>query len=747
MKTKWVALALACSLFGMSAAPVGVQAKETTFEYEGDWSDESNWSNGLPEDGDDVIINADCYIDLWASVPSLGTLTINALLDNTSFDPKNFYIDYTLNINSGGEFRCDGDLTVYEQMWINAGGAGTFSGDVEVGDGDLNDLLCIEDDATFNGSVDVNGGDNGGLFFGSSDPPGGDFFTATFNGPVSVSGDMDVGDEYGVATVVFNNTLNVIGDITVYDNLTIKKHMECSSLDIQDYGTFHTYAGFSCWDLNVDGAFYSYADSVFVVESQLGMGGTFQVSKGTFKMNPTRVSLAKIIPYQNCYLNNLIISGNKPTELAQWAGLNEPLDINGDLTIESGKTFDVNQWTIQLAGNFNCSGTYEYDAGETPTFTFDGSGTQTLTGNVGFYHLNIASGSTVNTGSYTPTVAPSSLTESGYLVGQIACTQTISSDNAHSVGNLGCQISNGSDLGSVTVTRHTGSAHSEAKHSLTRWYNINAATADSSVTLRLEYRDSELNGNTESNLNIWRYSGGSWKKYEATSRDPSSNYVEATVEIPAGNSDWVLSDAQDDQSLPVSFVAAAAEYVKDGFVRLTWRVASEVNNRGFEVYRRSETESTFERIAFVEGRGTESTEYTYAFDDADVRSGVTYHYRLYSVSLGGERELLVEDLEVYAGMEGELPREFALLQNFPNPFNRGTQIRFRLPQACHVSLRIYNQTGRLVRTVVSGTLDVGEHRLVWDGLDDFGMPLPSGVYVARLTAGANREAKKMLLLR
>ncbi len=746
MKTRWVVLAVACSILLEAAAPQGVQAKETTFEYIGNWSDDGCWSNGLPQDGDDVTISAYCTVDWLANIPNLSSLTINDVLDNTDCD-KSFYVTGSLYIKSGGDFRCDGDLTVYEQMWIEPNGTGTFNGEVNVGDGDLNDLLCIEDDATFNGSVDVDGGDNGGLFFGSSDPPGGGFFTVNFNGPVSVSGGMDVGDEYGVATVIFNNTLSVIGDITVYQYLTIKNRMECSSLDIQEYGVFDTYAGFSCWDINVDGTFYSHADSVFVVESQLGMSGTLQVSKGTFKMNPTKVSSAKIIPFQNCYLNNLVISGNKPTELVQWAGLNEPLDINGDLTIESGKTFDVNQWTIQVAGDFNCSGTYKYDAGETPTFIFDGSDTQALTGNVGFYHLNIASGSTVNTGSYTPTVAPASLTENGYLVGHIACTQTISSDAAHSVGNLGCQITDGAGLGSVTVTRHTGSTHSGAGHSLTRWYNISAATADNNVTLRLEYRDSELNGNTESNLNIWRYSGGSWKKYEATSRDTSSNYVEATVEIPSGSSDWVLSDAQDDQSLPVSFVAAAAEYVRDGFIRLTWRVASEVNNRGFEVYRRSEAENTFERIGFVEGRGTESTEYTYTFDDADVRSGVTYHYRLYSVSLGGGRELLVEDLEVYAGTEGELPREFALLQNFPNPFNRGTQIRFRLPQACHVSLRIYNQTGRLVRTVVSGTLDAGEHRLVWDGLDDSGTPLPSGVYVARLTAGDYHEAKKMLLLR
>jgi len=83
--------------------------------------------------------------------------------------------------------------------------------------------------------------------------------------------------------------------------------------------------------------------------------------------------------------------------------------------------------------------------------------------------------------------------------------------------------------------------------------------------------------------------------------------------------------------------------------------------------------------------------------------------------------------------EQPLPQSFVLDQNFPNPFNPSTAIGFTLPAGGNVELRVFDLLGREVATVARGGLASGYHRLVWDGRNDGGMPVGSGVYIYRLT--------------
>ncbi len=78
--------------------------------------------------------------------------------------------------------------------------------------------------------------------------------------------------------------------------------------------------------------------------------------------------------------------------------------------------------------------------------------------------------------------------------------------------------------------------------------------------------------------------------------------------------------------------------------------------------------------------------------------------------------------------------DFALMQNYPNPFNPSTTISFSLPEASNVTLAIYNLRGQLIRTLHSGALSAGHHRMVWDGRDSHGVKVASGVYLYRLEA-------------
>ena len=93
-----------------------------------------------------------------------------------------------------------------------------------------------------------------------------------------------------------------------------------------------------------------------------------------------------------------------------------------------------------------------------------------------------------------------------------------------------------------------------------------------------------------------------------------------------------------------------------------------------------------------------------------------------------------------------LPRTFALDQNFPNPFNSITQIRFALPQAAEVDLTVYNLSGQKVAALATGTRSAGTYALRWDGRDARAQPLASGVYIYRLRADKQTLSRKLLLL-
>ncbi len=99
------------------------------------------------------------------------------------------------------------------------------------------------------------------------------------------------------------------------------------------------------------------------------------------------------------------------------------------------------------------------------------------------------------------------------------------------------------------------------------------------------------------------------------------------------------------------------------------------------------------------------------------------------------------------GIDGSLERA-KLEQNTPNPFNPKTEIAFTVPLATEVSLVIYDVAGRLVRSLVTDEpMDLGEHVRTWDGLDDGGNRVSSGVYFYRLATDETESIKKMVLLK
>ncbi len=94
-----------------------------------------------------------------------------------------------------------------------------------------------------------------------------------------------------------------------------------------------------------------------------------------------------------------------------------------------------------------------------------------------------------------------------------------------------------------------------------------------------------------------------------------------------------------------------------------------------------------------------------------------------------------------------IPAEFRLSQNYPNPFNPTTSIKYQLSKASNVEVTIYNQLGQPIRTLVNSSQSIGKYQVQWDGKNDKGVKVSSGVYLYRLKTSSFDQTKKMLLLR
>jgi len=124
--------------------------------------------------------------------------------------------------------------------------------------------------------------------------------------------------------------------------------------------------------------------------------------------------------------------------------------------------------------------------------------------------------------------------------------------------------------------------------------------------------------------------------------------------------------------------------------------------------------------------------------------------QLQAINKDGERIDLLEYEKSTSGMENphsEVPTQYALFQNFPNPFNLETKIGFILPEASAVTLNVQDIRGRTVRKLINEKYPAGQHEMGWNGKDDTGTVLPSGIYLANFKADKFSSSFKMLLVK
>jgi len=184
-----------------------------------------------------------------------------------------------------------------------------------------------------------------------------------------------------------------------------------------------------------------------------------------------------------------------------------------------------------------------------------------------------------------------------------------------------------------------------------------------------------------------------------------------------------------DDILPAELMSFDARAL-DREVELTWSTASETDLDGFEVVRDGET------VYFADATGAG----TYTWTDSNLNNGRTYGYDLVSVSMSGAREV-VSSTEATPLSNLAVITEYALHQNFPNPFNPTTSIVFDVVEDNHVTLTVYNAMGQEVATLVNGMYGNGRHNVEFSSDN-----LTSGLYFYTVKIGNEFTATKKMLL-
>ena len=185
----------------------------------------------------------------------------------------------------------------------------------------------------------------------------------------------------------------------------------------------------------------------------------------------------------------------------------------------------------------------------------------------------------------------------------------------------------------------------------------------------------------------------------------------------------------------VTITGFTVAFSLDGVV-LRWTIGDSDGLVGFNVYRSSQADDGFLRINDVVIAADIGNEYL----DASVQPGEIYSYRLGAIDSDGEFFSAIAKVRVPLG-------EVTLYQNYPNPFNPSTTIAFYLPKPARTVLTIYDAQGKRVVELLDENMSYGKHEIHWDGRNDQGNPVSTGVYFYRFQADKKVVTKKLTVLK
>ena len=194
----------------------------------------------------------------------------------------------------------------------------------------------------------------------------------------------------------------------------------------------------------------------------------------------------------------------------------------------------------------------------------------------------------------------------------------------------------------------------------------------------------------------------------------------------------------DDYDDPLPVLLESFEAVITGrSVKLNWKTNLEINNTGFDIERRSEFEPKWVKIGFVPGSGTTNEENNYCYNDIGLNTAL-YNYRLKQINYNGSFEYFNLSGNVVIGK----PVNYDVLQNYPNPSNPASQIKFQVPADAKVTLKVYDIQGREIKTLIDSYLAAGYYSADFDGTN-----IASGIYFYRLNAEGFSKTLKLILIK
>lgn len=171
---------------------------------------------------------------------------------------------------------------------------------------------------------------------------------------------------------------------------------------------------------------------------------------------------------------------------------------------------------------------------------------------------------------------------------------------------------------------------------------------------------------------------------------------------------------------------------------LTWQTTSETNNYGFEIERAfNSAQNGWETIGFVEGEGTSHSLHSYSFVDNTISQPGRYLYRLKQIDTDGSYEY--SSVQVWVA---KAPSTFALLPNFPNPFNPQTTITYQVKEKSQVTITVYDLLGQRVATLVDAEKQAGSYTVTFNAAE-----MSAGMYFYKMKAGEFEQIRKMTLVK
>jgi len=211
------------------------------------------------------------------------------------------------------------------------------------------------------------------------------------------------------------------------------------------------------------------------------------------------------------------------------------------------------------------------------------------------------------------------------------------------------------------------------------------------------------------------------------------------IAVKEYNTDEVAILLNGDSPLPVELSSFTSSVILNS-VKLSWSTSLEQNNSGFEIQRSDNDaagQEAWKKAGFVNGAGNSSSQNNYTYDDKNLSSG-KYKYRLKQIDFNGGFEYINLSNEVVIG----IPATTELMQNYPNPFNPVTNISYRLSENGFITLKVFDNSGREVKTLVNEFKEAGYYKSVFDGSG-----LASGIYFCKLAADNFNQTKKLSLVK